>query len=144
MNKSFVILVAVIISTGVVFAAESNVKNEGIMENITFQAQDMAETAVDNVKTGAQKTGIFIKEKSIMVGETTAKHAKKGAKKAKNATIRGVNQVGNTTAKGLKKAGEKLQSSAEKAIETTDKNIENAAPKCECINCNCNENCDCK
>lgn len=144
MKKSLLISAVVIISASAVFAAETNVKNEGIIDNITFQAQDMAETAVDNVKTGAQKTGLFIKEKSTMVGETTAKHAKKGAKKAKNATIRGVNQVGNTTAKGLKKAGEKLQSSAEKAIETTDKNIENATPKCECINCNCNENCDCK
>ena len=131
-----------VFAVSAVLADVTSDKKEGIMDNITFQAQDMAETAVDNVKTGAQKAGNFVKEKSIIAGETTANSAKKGAKKAKNATIRGANKVGNAAAKGLKKAGEKMQSSAESAIQKTDKNLEKTAPTCNC-KCSCGENCKC-
>ena len=126
----------------VLASTEVTVKNEGIMYSISDKAQDAAETAAENIKTGSKKAGNFIKEKFIIVGEKTAKHAKNGANKAKNATIRGANKVGNTTAKGLKKAGEKIQTSAESAIETTDKNLEKSAPKCKC-ECKCSENCNC-
>ena len=92
-----------------------------LLDDMTLQTELAAEDAVENIKAGSKEAGKFVKEKSILFGRKTAKHAKNGADKAKKATLRGANKVSNATAKGMKKAAEKMQTSAENTIERTDK-----------------------
>jgi len=120
-------------------------KTEQTWETISVMSQAAAEKTANSVKKESKKAARVVKEKSSVVAEKTAKHVKSGAKKAEKATVRGANKVSNVTAKGIKKAGEKMQSSADKTIEATDKNLTKTETKCGCkSNCRCKDNCDCK
>lgn len=120
-------------------------KTEQILTTVSEKAEAAAAKTADSVKSGSQKAGIFIKEKSIIAKDKTLIHARKGADKAKRATVRGANKFSNATAKGLKKAAEKMQDSADRTIERTDRNLQESMPKCNCKQqqCPCSDNCDC-